>query len=171
MRRRSEGMACFDWSCFKARCAHVDIGQLKSSGLISSYAFAIQNTRCPIPKHWRRVTEPWKTDSCANAVTRVKSKEHSIEGWAEGLDVARVRDVRAAPTGAVSLAGAYKQRPVIAMLCRQVDTGRGSFLPTLFDLEHVVSSYGSAILMSGSPIPDHGFTIQRQTAFRRGARS
>jgi hypothetical protein len=142
---------------------HLDRGCLRFWATYLKLCFCDSEGATSDSKTWRRVTEPWKSDSFANAVTLLRSKDHSIEV----LDVTRLRDARTAPTGAVSLAGAYKQRPVIAMLCRQVDTGRGSLLPTFFDLEHVISSYRNAILMSGLPIPDHGFTIQRQTAFRR----
>ena len=102
-------VACIDLSCFKIRSAYLDIGQLKSRRTYLKLCFCDSKHEASDSKTWRRVTEPWKSDSCANAVTRVRSKDIIVDAFAEGVDAARVRDARPAPTGAGSLAAAHKQ--------------------------------------------------------------
>ena len=99
MGSRLEGVACVDWSCFKMRCPHLERSQIRFRVTDLKLCFCDSEGAAPDSKTWRHVTDPWKSDSCANAVTWVKSKERSIEGCAEGLDAARVRDVRTALKG------------------------------------------------------------------------
>jgi hypothetical protein len=96
---RFEGMACVDWSCFKMRCPHLDRSQIRFWATHLKLCFCDSEGAASDSKRWCRVAEPCKSDSCANAVTRVRSKEHSIEGCDEGVDAARVHDAHTALSG------------------------------------------------------------------------
>lgn len=81
------------------RCPYFDIRQLRFWRTHLKLCFCDSEGAAPDSRIWRRVTEPWKSDSCANAVMRLRSKEHSIEGCAEGVDAARVHGAHTALAG------------------------------------------------------------------------
>ncbi len=122
---RLSGMACCDWSCFKMRCPHIDRSQIRFWGTHLNLSFCDSEGAAPDSKTWRRVTEPWKSDSCANAVTKKEEESGCHRPYRTPRRSACSRRAdRAGGSGVVG--GAQEQWPVIAMLCRQVDTGRGS---------------------------------------------